>query len=213
MQLITLINLTDQFISGRSWWLFHNPKNDANNILIEASELAELFIKPSSTTEQHQACAEELSDVLCATFAFSIVTKIDLVQLLLQRLSVKADSDSSLLSYTELQASVLSQLAPLGLKQFSSPTQVTLSLIYQAGRLADLFHWQSDEESKVRVQVQIARINQIIVLIIAHLVWLSHLLEIDLPVEFERKMQKNMRKFPVDQACGSSWVTIKDRLR
>ena len=169
MQLITLINLTDQFISGRSWWLFHNPKNDANNILIEASELAELFIKPSSTTEQHQACAEELSDVLCATFAFSIVTKIDLVQLLLQRLSVKADSDSSLLSYTELQASVLSQLAPLGLKQFSSPTQVTLSLIYQAGRLADLFHWQSDEESKVRVQVQIARINQIIAVSYTHL--------------------------------------------
>lgn len=219
MQLITLINLTRQFITDRNWWTFHNPKNDANNILIEASELAELFVQPDSTLQPQAMRAAEIADILSATFGFTIVAQLDLAQVLLKQLgqftSVTESElpDSQNLTYIELQNLVLKQKIPLQLAQLTTPTATVLSLVYHAGRLADLFHWQPATQSLARVGTQRHLIDPLLVKLIAHLVWLAQLLELDLPVEFQRKMAKNIQKFPVDQAQGPNWMNIKDRLR
>lgn len=213
VQLATLINLTHQFITERNWWQFHNPKNDAYNVLIEASELAELLIQPELTAAQHQACAEELADVLSAIFSFSVVSQLNLVAQLEQQLNTRSNASYSQLSYTELKTLVVNQSALLGLAQLATPTQVGLSLIFQAGRLADLFNWQNAASSVARAQAQMTVLSHRTVQIVVHLVWLAYLLKIDLSVEFQQKMAKNFRKFPVAQAQGDNWLAIKDGLR
>lgn len=74
-----------EFVDARDWRQFHNPKNLAMSIAIEAAELMEHFqwlelpaaAKLGESQEHLQQIREELADVLCYALSLANVMEID----------------------------------------------------------------------------------------------------------------------------------------
>jgi NTP pyrophosphatase (non-canonical NTP hydrolase) len=84
--LAELKELVLQFRDERDWKQFHDPKNLAEAVSIEAAELLELFLwkKPEdvaallkSDTKFKKAVEEEFADILCFILSFANAAEID----------------------------------------------------------------------------------------------------------------------------------------
>jgi NTP pyrophosphatase (non-canonical NTP hydrolase) len=72
------------FADERDWEPFHNPKNLAMALVVEAGELMEIFqwLKPEESTaktlgpEKYQECREEIADVF--TYLIRLADKLDI---------------------------------------------------------------------------------------------------------------------------------------
>lgn len=82
-----------QFIEEREWQKYHNPKNLAMSISIEAAELMELFqwltIEESIALKENpakfQMVKDEIADILAYCLSLSLVFDIDLSQAVLEK--------------------------------------------------------------------------------------------------------------------------------
>ena len=85
-----------KFRDDRDWKRFHDPKNLAASISIEAAELLELFqwmTGPESTrfaAENRERVAEEMADVAIYLFELADITGIDLAQAIDDKLEKNA---------------------------------------------------------------------------------------------------------------------------
>ena len=82
-----------QFRDARDWKPFHNPKDLALSIVLEAAELLELFQWSGSDVrcpEQDQRVREELADVLCYCISMADVYGFDLDEIVLEKLEKNA---------------------------------------------------------------------------------------------------------------------------
>lgn len=83
-----------EFVDARDWRQFHNPKNLAMSIAIEAAELMEHFqwldLPASGRIDQSpddmQQIREELSDVICYALSLANVLEIDVTSALKEKL-------------------------------------------------------------------------------------------------------------------------------
>jgi dCTP diphosphatase len=83
-----------KFAKERDWEQFHNPKDIAMKISIEASELLELF--EWKTTEEsfqivkdrREEVEEEVADVMQLLISFSNATGIDLYEAFLKKMEI-----------------------------------------------------------------------------------------------------------------------------
>lgn len=211
-KMFDLVAQANQFLTQRNWWQFHNPKNDAMNIMVEAGELAEHFIVDKPTASTQVEIAYEMADVLFATIGFALLAKIDIASALgvIAGDQTLKDSDCS---YEQLQELVLHHVTKFNLVHLTMPCQVVLSLTVQTSKLADIFVWCTSEQSVARAHEHHGFATEHVACIIAHLVLLSSLLNIDLPAEYAHKMQKNDAKYPIGQSSGEEYIKIKDQSR
>lgn len=82
-----------QFRDERDWEQFHDSKNLASAISIEAAELQELFLWKSSEESQQvdtQRVSEEISDVLAYTFLLAESFQIDIKKAVLDKIEANA---------------------------------------------------------------------------------------------------------------------------
>lgn len=79
-----------QFSKDRDWDQFHDGKNLAIALSIEASELLDVFLWKSSEEAKVEKVKEELADVI--NYALQIATKynLDVKQIVLDKLAVNA---------------------------------------------------------------------------------------------------------------------------
>ena len=76
------------FIKERDWEQFHNPKDLAQALTIEAAELSELFLWISheesydTVKQKREAVSDEMADIFAYLLSLSNVTGIDLEQAL-----------------------------------------------------------------------------------------------------------------------------------
>lgn len=77
-----------KFTKDRDWEQFHNPKDLAIAISIEANELLELFLWKSADEADKEKVKGELADIL--SFAFLLAKKYDLdvKQIILDKISL-----------------------------------------------------------------------------------------------------------------------------
>ena len=78
-----------QFRDRRKWSQFHNPKDLAISLSLEAAELLECFQWSGSDTEvtqKREAMKEELSDVLIYALLIADRLKIDLNEAILEKI-------------------------------------------------------------------------------------------------------------------------------
>jgi NTP pyrophosphatase (non-canonical NTP hydrolase) len=83
-----IINTLINFRNERDWAQFHDSKNLAVAISIEASELNELFLWKDSIHSEEVAkdrIAEELADVLSFAFLLAEKHKLDIKQIILEK--------------------------------------------------------------------------------------------------------------------------------
>jgi NTP pyrophosphatase (non-canonical NTP hydrolase) len=78
-----------KFRDDRDWRQFHNGKDLAISLLLEASELLELFqwsATDLSAEDKLEAMKEELADIIMYALLYADVYKIDLNEILLNKL-------------------------------------------------------------------------------------------------------------------------------
>ncbi len=97
-----------QFSKDRDWDQFHDGKNLAIALSIEASELLDVFLWKSPKEAKVEKVKEELADVI--NYALQIATKynLDVKQIVLDKLAVNAQkypvekAKGNAMKYTEL---------------------------------------------------------------------------------------------------------------
>lgn len=76
-----------KFRDERDWAQFHNPKDLAIALSIEASELLELFLWKSAETADPDKVKEELADVLAYSFMLADKYGLDVAQIMQDKLA------------------------------------------------------------------------------------------------------------------------------
>ena len=106
-----IINQLVKFRDERDWAQFHDSKNLALALMLEAAELNELFLwKKGSESEDinKEALKEELADVLCYAFQLAEKQNLDVFQIMNEKIKKNEEkypinkAKGSAKKYTEL---------------------------------------------------------------------------------------------------------------
>lgn len=80
-----------KFRNDRDWGQFHNPKELAVAINIEAGELLELFLWKSSEEANEEKIREELADVFAFAFMLAEKYNFDVKEIVLEKIRRNAE--------------------------------------------------------------------------------------------------------------------------
>ena len=75
--------------------------------------------------------------------------------------------------------------------------EIAISPLAEATELLDEFKWKSDEQVQRHVVENREAVVDEMMDVLYHILWLANDMDVDIPKEFERKMQKNEQKYPV----------------
>ena len=84
------INLI-QFRNERDWEQFHNPKDLALAINVEAGELLELFLWKNAEEANLDKVKEELADIFAFAFLLADKYKLDVKEIVLEKIKKNAE--------------------------------------------------------------------------------------------------------------------------
>ncbi len=87
-------------------------------------------------------------------------------------------------------------------KQFHNPKDVALSLMLEAGELAEHFQWKNEAEIKEYLQEHKPEVADELADVLYWVLLLSHDLDVDLKEALNKKLAKNEVKYPVEKAKG-----------
>ncbi len=94
-----LKDAVNRFVDERDWHQFHDPKNLAMSISIEAAELMEHLqwlrsdqVHPDALPEKtRQEMADELADIVCFTLSFANAMNIDIASAVTSKMIKNAE--------------------------------------------------------------------------------------------------------------------------
>ena len=88
--------------------------------------------------------------------------------------------------------------------QFHSPKNISMALAIEASELMDIFKWDTEKDSKVKMSEDKSRQEAIDELadIIIYAIAFANRNNIDISSAIEQKMEKNEKKYPVDKFKG-----------
>jgi NTP pyrophosphatase (non-canonical NTP hydrolase) len=208
--IIFLRTLANNFLTERNWWQFHNPKNDAINILVESCELLEHFVHEEQVTNTTRAdIADEMADVIFGILVFAVGNSVDISEAITTVTKKSALSDQTT-SYNDLRDLVINNKQSFNLERLTNPRQAALALVIQASELADLFIWPSGEQSRTIAQNKKEFVAKRVAYIFTYLVQLEELTGLNAATEFVRKMKTNAKKYPIAHSSGEDYAKIKD---
>ena len=88
-------------------------------------------------------------------------------------------------------------------KQFHNPTDVSLSMVLEAGEVMEHFQWKNAQEMDEYSRTHKEEIGEEIADVLYWILLLSHDLEVDPLKALEKKIIKNEEKYPEDKARGN----------
>jgi NTP pyrophosphatase (non-canonical NTP hydrolase) len=88
--------------------------------------------------------------------------------------------------------------------QFHSPKNLSMALIVEAAELVEHFQWLTEEQSAGLSQRKIDEISEELADILIYLVRIADKLDVDLFTAVLKKIEKNSKKYPVEQAKGNA---------
>lgn len=86
-----IIEALIKFRNDRDWEQFHNPKDLALAINVEAGELLELFLWKSSNEANEEKIREELADVFAFAFMLAEKYNFDVKEIVLEKIKRNAE--------------------------------------------------------------------------------------------------------------------------
>ena len=86
-----ITNALLQFRNERDWEQFHNPKDLALAINVEAGELLELFLWKDSKDASIEKVKEELADVFAFAFLLAEKYNLDVKEIVLEKIKKNAE--------------------------------------------------------------------------------------------------------------------------
>lgn len=88
--------------------------------------------------------------------------------------------------------------------QFHDPKNMAVSIAIEAAELMQEFQWKSKKEVEEYIEQHKIKVQDEIADIAMYLFELADNLNIDLLAAMEEKLQKNIKKYPVDKAKGNA---------
>ena len=106
----------------------------------------------------------------------------------------------------ELRDAVLKFRNDRDWEQFHTPKDLALAISIEAGELAEHFLWKKDGEVTTFLQdpVKMEKISDELADVFNYVLCLANVLNIDIASSAFRKIEKNIAKYPVEKAKGSS---------
>lgn len=92
-------------------------------------------------------------------------------------------------------------------EKFHSPKNLAMALSVECGELMEYFQWMTETESRELKSDKGQKKQQVseeLVDVFLYTLRLCQQLDVDLPREIEKKMQKNAQKYPADLVRGSA---------
>lgn len=92
-------------------------------------------------------------------------------------------------------------------EQFHSPKNLAMALSVESAELLEHFQWMSEEDSRALKNTDDEKkqaVAEEVVDVFLYTLRLCQQLNIDLPLEIDKKMEKNAKKYPADLVRGSS---------
>ncbi len=89
-------------------------------------------------------------------------------------------------------------------KQFHTPKDIALSLMLEAGEVAELFQFKSDAETAQTIEKIKPTLGEELSDVLYWTLLMAHDCGIDLEEAFSKKMERNAQKYPVEKAKGSN---------
>ncbi|MDR3624943.1 MAG: nucleotide pyrophosphohydrolase [Chlamydiales bacterium] len=86
--------------------------------------------------------------------------------------------------------------------RFQSPKNLAMALSVEAAELVEVFMWLTDVQASSLDKEQLQAASEEIADIFIYLLRLSDVLEIDIISEANRKMEKNIQKYPIEQGIA-----------
>lgn len=106
-------------------------------------------------------------------------------------------------SIKDLQKKVIEFRDKRDWKQFHNPKDLALSLTLEAAEVLEQFQWKNKKEIRVYIKSNKKDIGEELADVFYWILLLSHDLKIDLIDAFEKKMEKNDKKYPVEKSKGT----------
>ncbi len=88
---VQIIDALKQFRNERDWEQFHNPKDLAIALSIEANELLELFLWKNPEDANSEKVKEELADVFAFAFLLADKYQYDVKEIVLSKIRKNAE--------------------------------------------------------------------------------------------------------------------------
>lgn len=90
--------------------------------------------------------------------------------------------------------------------QFHSIKNLSMALSVESSELVEIFQWMKEEDSNAIAQdpIKFPKVKDEIADIFIYLIRLSSKMNIDLEEAVMKKMEQNIKKYPVEQFKGSS---------
>jgi NTP pyrophosphatase (non-canonical NTP hydrolase) len=86
--------------------------------------------------------------------------------------------------------------------QFHDPKNMSISIVLEAAELLEHFQWKNKAEAEKHIKANKEEIQDEIADVAMYLFELADNLGIDLAEAMRNKMQKNIKKYPVEKAKG-----------
>lgn len=87
-------------------------------------------------------------------------------------------------------------------KQFHNPKDLAVSLTLEAAEVLEHFQWKSKEEIEEYIHTHKEHIGEELADVLYWVLLMSHDLDIDILEAFDKKMEQNESKYPVEKARG-----------
>lgn len=87
--------------------------------------------------------------------------------------------------------------------QFHNPKDLSISLALEAAEVMEHFQWKNEAEMRTHVVDHKAAVAEEVADVLYWVLLLANKLDIDLTDTFEKKMQQNAAKYPVEGAKGN----------
>lgn len=92
-------------------------------------------------------------------------------------------------------------------EKFHSPKNLAMALSVECGELMEHFQWMTEAQSrelKSRDNEKKQQVSEELVDVFLYTLRICQQLDVDLPREIDKKMQKNAQKYPADLVRGSA---------
>jgi dCTP diphosphatase len=103
---------------------------------------------------------------------------------------------------TELTKRIIAFRDARDWKQFHNHKDLAVSLVLEATEVLEHFQWKSKEEIDEYVKTHKEHIGEELADVFYWVLLMSHDLDLDIAEAFEKKMEKNDKKYPVEKAKG-----------
>jgi NTP pyrophosphatase (non-canonical NTP hydrolase) len=107
---------------------------------------------------------------------------------------------------SELQFKLRQFAAERDWEQFHNPKNLSMALVAEAGELAEVFQWLTEEQSIEISQDarKLTRAREEMADVLIYLLRLADKLNLDLELAIVEKIQKNAEKYPIHLSKGNS---------